>query len=83
MLEIDTLLNVVRQISNQTEVTADSSFTELGMDSTNLVEVLIELEMILDMDILDANLNFYEMEKVSHMFDYVLSIQTAQTPDSP
>ncbi|MEK3788522.1 MULTISPECIES: phosphopantetheine-binding protein [Paenibacillus] len=83
MLEMDTLLNVVRQISNQTEVTADSAFTELGMDSTNLVEVLIELEMILDMDILDANLNFYEMEKVSHMFDYVLSIQTAQTPDSP
>lgn len=80
---MDTLLNVVRQISNQTEVTADSAFTELGMDSTNLVEVLIELEMILDMDILDANLNFYEMEKVSHMFDYVLSIQTAQTPDSP
>ncbi|GLI08257.1 hypothetical protein YDYSG_42870 [Paenibacillus tyrfis] len=71
MLQIDTLLDIIRTISGKEKITPESSFVELEMDSTNLVEVLIELEMVMNVDILDANLNFYEMEKVSDVYDYV------------
>ncbi|KPV57441.1 MULTISPECIES: phosphopantetheine-binding protein [Paenibacillus] len=71
MLQIDTLLDIIRTISGKERITPESSFVELEMDSTNLVEVLIELEMVMNVDILDANLNFYEMEKVSDVYDYV------------
>ncbi|KEQ25401.1 phosphopantetheine-binding protein [Paenibacillus tyrfis] len=71
MLQIDTLLDIIRTISGKERITPETSFVELEMDSTNLVEVLIELEMVMNVDILDANLNFYEMEKVSDVYDYV------------
>jgi acyl carrier protein len=71
MISKEQLLDVIRQVSGSEQVDLDSTFEALDMDSTNVVEALIELEMIMDVDILDANVNLYEMHKVSDVYNYV------------
>ncbi|GIQ69325.1 acyl carrier protein [Xylanibacillus composti] len=77
MVSKEQLIEVVKRVCGKEEVEAESAFETLGMDSTNIVEVLIELEMVLDMDILDANVNLYEMVTVADMYNYLASLTSA------
>jgi acyl carrier protein len=71
MISKDQLLGVIRQVSGKEQADMDSTFEALEMDSTNIVEVLIELEMVMDIDILDANVNLYELQTVADVYNYV------------
>jgi len=71
MLNIQTIIDVVSQQCRNTDVTADTSFIELEMDSTQLVELLIEFEILLDIDVLDANLNLDRLQTVGEVYQYL------------
>ncbi len=77
MVSKEQLIEIVQRVCEKEQVELDSSFEALEMDSTNIVEVLIELEMVLDMDILDANVNLYEMDKIGDMYDYLATLPSS------
>ncbi|MFD2673322.1 phosphopantetheine-binding protein [Marinicrinis sediminis] len=74
MLEQTQLIDMIKQISGREEVKLEDTFEALEMDSTNIVELLIEMEMVLDIDILDANLNLYDMIRVADVEAYIQQI---------
>jgi acyl carrier protein len=67
----DTILDLVKKISNKSEIQMNTSFLELGMDSTNLVELLIESEILFNIDVLDNSLNLDEFQTVSDVYEYI------------
>lgn len=72
------VIEIIQRVSGKEQVELNSTFEALDMDSTNIVEVLIELEMVLDMDILDANVNLYEMATVEDMYTYLSSLTSSE-----
>lgn len=70
MFKPETLIKIVQDLSGNENVDFDTTFAELGLDSTNIVEILIEIEMILDKDVLDADLNFDYLVSVKDVYDY-------------
>lgn len=71
------VIEIIQRVSGKEQVELNSTFEALDMDSTNIVEVLIELEMVLDMDILDANVNLYEMATIEDMYTYLSSLTSS------
>ncbi|GAA4726430.1 acyl carrier protein [Brevibacillus fulvus] len=71
MIQTEQILEIVKKISGRPTAEMSSSFAELGMSSTNIVEMLIEFEMIFDVDVLDENLNIFELQTVQEAHDYI------------
>jgi acyl carrier protein len=71
MLKPEDLFRMVQEICGKAEIDFDTTFSELGLDSTNIVEILIEIEMILDKDVLDAELNLDSFITIKDVYDYV------------
>jgi acyl carrier protein len=68
------VINIVKQISGMETCTLNTEFIELDMDSTKIIEVLIELEIHFDRDMLDGELNLDTFVKVQDLYDYVFDI---------
>ncbi|WP_128895434.1 hypothetical protein [Longirhabdus pacifica] len=75
MITQEQMVDIVKQVSGDLEVTMNSTFEKLNMDSTNIVEILIEVEMVMDMDILDSNINLYEMLSVKDIYNYLKELE--------
>lgn len=71
MLKKETMLQLVKQMSNVEQIDMEMLFSEIGMDSTQVIELLIELEIMFNIDLLDERLNFDEMVRVVDIFDYI------------
>lgn len=72
MLEEISFLSLVKDIAKLEHVNMDKSFQELGMDSTNIVELLIECEIQLDIDLLDADMNLDDFKTLQDAYDFIL-----------
>ncbi|SDZ37904.1 acyl carrier protein [Bacillus sp. 166amftsu] len=63
---------IVQTIENpELELNLQSSLQELGLDSTNIVEILIECELLFDIDVLDNDLNLDDFKNVEDIIDYI------------
>ncbi|MGX4583742.1 phosphopantetheine-binding protein [Paenibacillus chitinolyticus] len=78
MLTIEKVIELTSNVSGRGDVTADTVFEELGLDSSGVLELLIEFEILLDTDILNEELNLYEFEKVSDMHRYLLRLVSGE-----
>lgn len=70
MFKPEELIKIVQDLSGCENVDLDTTFAELGLDSTSIVEILIEIELILDKDVLDADLDFDYLVSVKDVYDY-------------
>ncbi|SIA43721.1 Phosphopantetheine attachment site [Mycobacteroides abscessus subsp. abscessus] len=70
MFKPEDLIKIVQDLSGCENVDLDTTFAELGLDSTSIVEILIEIELILDKDVLDADLDFDYLVSVKDVYDY-------------
>ncbi|SDN48848.1 acyl carrier protein [Fictibacillus solisalsi] len=73
-MNIDRFLDLVSEIVEKQELELDQSFEELGLDSTNVIELLIEFEMEYDVDILDDNLNLDDIHTLKDAYDYLSNL---------
>ncbi|MEC0248517.1 phosphopantetheine-binding protein [Paenibacillus chitinolyticus] len=78
MLTIEKVIELTSSVSGRGDVTADTVFEELGLDSSGVLELLIEFEILLDTDVLNEELNLYEFEKVSDMHRYLLRLVSGE-----
>lgn len=58
------------------ELNIYSNLQELGLDSTNIVEILIECELIFDIDVLDNDLNLDDFTTVEDIINYIETLTT-------
>ncbi|MDM5335846.1 hypothetical protein QUF84_00855 [Fictibacillus enclensis] len=65
------LTTVAEFIENPMSLTLDTSFQEMDMDSTNIVELLIEFEILLNTDILNQELNLDDFSTLQDIHDYL------------
>ncbi|MGA5691439.1 hypothetical protein [Cytobacillus pseudoceanisediminis] len=70
MVNEETVLKIVKDFSQKEEVELDSFFSDLELDSTNLVEILIELEILLDVDLMTEDLNLDGLLQVKDFYEY-------------
>ncbi|KOP81413.1 acyl carrier protein [Cytobacillus solani] len=61
---------------NEVELNIYSNLQELGLDSTNIVEILIECELIFDIDVLDNDLNLDDFTTVEDIINYIENLTT-------
>ncbi len=74
MISEEQFIHIIKQVCGKEHVEMDSTLDALDMDSTNMVELLIEVELLLDRDILDANVNLYEWTKVADIYGYLAQL---------
>lgn len=61
---------------NGAELNTNSNLQEIGLDSTNIVEILIECELIFDIDVLDNDLNLDDFNTVEDIINYIETLAT-------
>lgn len=71
-MKIEEFLNVVKTISGKDDVSLDSMFVDLDMDSTLVIESIIEIEILLNIDLLDAAMDLNDFKTVNDLWEYVL-----------
>lgn len=72
MINTEELYQIIKDICQTEEaIHLDTTFEELGMDSTGIVEVLIECELKLNKDILTEGMDLQEMLKVGDVYRYL------------
>ncbi|WP_127531404.1 hypothetical protein [Paenibacillus kobensis] len=71
MMQTEDFLKVIGEIAGRTDIVMESSIAELGLDSTHVVEMLIELEIMHNVDLLHADMNLDELHVLWDIFDYV------------
>ena len=71
MVDANMVLSTVRKVSGITELQLDSKFPELGLDSTNVLEMLIEFEILLDIDLLAEDMNLDEILSPLDILEYI------------
>ncbi|WP_214482986.1 phosphopantetheine-binding protein [Bacillus sp. SM2101] len=71
-------LNIVEGIIDKENVKFESTFEELDMDSTSVIELLIEFEMEYNIDILDDNLNLDDVNTLSDAYDYLSKLLSSK-----
>ena len=64
-------IEVAKEIVESDKLELESSFKELGMDSTHIIELLIEYEIEYNIDILDDNLNLDDIKTLGDAYDYI------------
>ncbi|RHW32550.1 phosphopantetheine-binding protein [Oceanobacillus profundus] len=64
-------IEVAKEIVESDKLELESSFKELGMDSTHVIELLIEYEVEYNIDILDDNLNLDDIKTLGDAYDYI------------
>ncbi|MCM3399737.1 phosphopantetheine-binding protein [Oceanobacillus profundus] len=64
-------IEVAKEIVESDKLELESSFKELGMDSTHVIELLIEYEIEYNIDILDDNLNLDDIKTLGDAYDYI------------
>ncbi|MFC5407336.1 phosphopantetheine-binding protein [Cohnella soli] len=74
MLTEKMMIDTVQKICGDKEATLETRFQELDMDSTNVIEILVELEIALNIDILDDSLNLDNFSTLKDAFDYISRI---------
>ncbi|MGM1049394.1 MAG: phosphopantetheine-binding protein [Bacillota bacterium] len=67
------------QVSGLDHVEMSSTFMELEIESTQVVEMLIECEIILGIDLLEDELNLDDMRTLEDAFLYVTGIVQRQS----
>ncbi|MEH6989563.1 acyl carrier protein [Cytobacillus firmus] len=72
------ILEIIRGTleDNESELNINSNLQELGLDSTNIVEILIECELIFDIDVLDNDLNLDDFNNVEDIINYIETLAT-------
>ncbi|SFS07473.1 acyl carrier protein [Anaeromicropila populeti] len=68
------ILDNLRKICKGHEVSAESDFNEIGIDSVKYVDFIIELESIFNIDIDNDLLIFKGDYKVKHVIDEIYNI---------
>lgn len=72
------ILEIIRETleDNGAELNTNSNLQELGLDSANIVEILIECELIFDIDVLDNDLNLDDFNTVEDIINYIETLAT-------
>lgn len=65
------ILTIVKSISGRSDIDLDTELMEVGLDSTNIIEILIEAEMVFNVDALDNQLNLDQFKRVRDIGDYL------------
>jgi acyl carrier protein len=71
MVTQDEVINVVRSVCKVDDISMATTFEDLGIDSTQVLEILIEFEIKFQIDILDESLQldqFHSVEDVHAFF---------------
>lgn len=73
-LHEDHLIKLVQGRCGMANVTLESEFVQIGLDSTAVIDLLIELEVIMDIDVLDNRLQLDDMVTLRNVYQYVHSL---------
>lgn len=68
------IINMIQSISGINPVKMETSFVELGMDSTGVLELLIEIEVKYNLDVLTNELSIDDLQTVKDLYDFVLRL---------
>jgi len=71
VIELTEVLEVIKKIAGLTEIDECSVLQELDVDSTILLEILIELEIQLDIDLLDEQLDLDALQTGKDIYDFL------------
>lgn len=71
-------IEVAKEIVESDKLELESSFKELGMDSTHVIELLIEYEVEYNIDILDDNLNLDDIKTLGDAYDYISKLVSSK-----
>ena len=71
-------IEVAKEIVESDKLELESSFKELGMDSTHVIELLIEYEVEYNIDILDDNLNLDDIKTLGDAYDYISKLESTK-----
>ena len=71
-------IEVAKEIVESDKLELESSFKELGMDSTHVIELLIEYEIEYNIDILDDNLNLDDIKTLGDAYDYISKLESTK-----
>jgi len=71
MVTLDQVKNVIGNIAGIEDLEDDASFAELGMDSSAVLEVLIEFELLLEIDLLSDSLNLTDFVTLADIANYL------------
>lgn len=71
-------IEVAKEIVESDKLELESSFKELGMDSTHVIELLIEYEIEYNIDILDDNLNLDDIKTLGDAYDYISKLVSSK-----
>jgi acyl carrier protein len=73
-MSVDQFIKVVQETLEKENLSLNQSFEELGLDSTNVIELLIEFELEFNIDILDDNLNLDDIDTLKDAYDYLSNL---------
>lgn len=71
MLNREDFINSIRKMTEIDQITMDSTFEECGLDSTAVVELLIDLEVKYNIDLLDDHFDPADYVTVEDAYHYV------------
>ncbi|GEM_PF-7094746 len=74
MIQEIEIIDMIQSISGNTPVKMEKSFVELGMDSTGILEILIEIEVKYNLDVLTNELSIDDLQTVKDLYDFVLRL---------
>ncbi|MBU8772063.1 phosphopantetheine-binding protein [Cytobacillus oceanisediminis] len=72
------IIDTVKKISGIENISMETQFSSLEMDSVSVLEALIELEIMLNIDVLDEDLEFNNLVIVRDLYDYIAKIIEVQ-----
>ncbi|PWW03203.1 phosphopantetheine binding protein [Paenibacillus cellulosilyticus] len=72
MISIEEIISIIKRLNNIGEILEDTLFAELELDSTHIVELLVEIEIMLNIDVLDDQLNLDELLTIRDVHEYIL-----------
>ncbi|PZD96813.1 alanine-phosphoribitol ligase [Paenibacillus sambharensis] len=76
MLTETVFFDTVRQVCGRDDIGMSTAFTDLDIDSTQVIELLIEFEIVLNIDVLDDRLNLDEMRTFQDVYDYLAHLMS-------
>ncbi|CAM4435091.1 phosphopantetheine-binding protein [Paenibacillus tarimensis] len=73
------LISLVEERCGLQNLSLDSEFAKIGLDSTAIIDLMIELEVILNIDVLDNRLQLDEMIRLGDVYEYVRGLSGMQS----
>lgn len=77
MIRESEILEMIQKLIGVSKVGMETSFVELSMDSTGILELLIEIEVKYNVDVLTNDLSIDGFQTVKDLYDYVLRLMSA------